>query len=415
MIVETLNIMNLRAIEKGFFRFRPGFNLIVGVNGVGKTTILDALGPGLSAVMRRVNHITVRSSRLSDDDIRIGTDTFEIQCSVRMQGIEHTYRVYRSRQPGVTPSSNTLSQEEREVDRPRRWGFIGTPPSRDYGELPNGRPLAVLFSTKRAVPSKRVPKKGAASGGVAIAFADAFANRELPIGEFVAWMKVQESMRNEYKFAEQVLDACERSVTRFLPGYKNLRIDEDENDLVIDRDTSTIPVRYLSDGERGILALVMDLTRRLAQANPELVDPAAEAEAVVLIDEIELHLHPKWQREIVHNLESAFPRCQFIATTHSPQIIGELSHHRIQVVSKDLVDSPSRSFGVDSNRILEEIMDANSRTHEIDSLLSQISRTIGRRSFARAHDLLNELIGRLGEDGPEVIRLRSLLDFLENG
>ena len=413
MIVETLNIVNLRAIEKAFFRFRPGFNLIVGVNGVGKTTILDALGPGLSAVMRRANQITVRANRFSDDDIRIGTDTLEIQCSVRLEGIEHTYRVYRTRQAMARPDRTALSQDP-EVQRSRRWGFIGPTPSRISGELPNGRPLAVLFSTKRAVPSKRVPKKRLAVGGVATAFADAFANRELPLGEFIAWMRVQESMRSEYKVADQVLAACERSVTRFLPDYKNLRIDQYENDLVIDRNASTIPVRFLSDGERGILALVMDLTRRLAQANPELDDPATDAQAVVLIDEIELHLHPKWQREIARNLESAFPRCQFIASTHSPQIIGEVSHDRIQMVSEGLVDNPSRSFGVDSSRILEEVMEANSRTHEIADLLSQISGMVGRRSFAKANDLLNQLIARLGEDGPEVIRLRTLLDFLED-
>jgi hypothetical protein len=74
---------------------------------------------------------------------------------------------------------------------------------------------------------------------------------------------------------------------------------------------------FLSDGERGMLVLVLDLTRRLAQANPSVADPAGETGAVVLIDEIDLHLHPKWQRQIVNNLRSAFPRCQFIATTHS--------------------------------------------------------------------------------------------------
>ena len=124
----------------------------------------------------------------------------------------------------------------------------------------------------------------------------------------------------------RVLAACEESVRRFLPSYQNLRQEGDGRpQLLIDRNSTTIPVRHLSDGERGSLALVLDLTRRLAQANPGMDDPASEAEAVVLIDEIDLHLHPKWQRQIVRNLTVAFPRCQFIATTHSPQVIGEVA------------------------------------------------------------------------------------------
>ena len=103
--------------------------------------------------------------------------------------------------------------------------------------------------------------------------------------------------------------------------------------------------------------MVLDLARRLAQANPGMEDPAAEAEAVVLIDEIELHLHPAWQRRIVGNLIETFPRCQFIATTHSPQVIGEVGHDHIQIIADGQVYTPAHSFGVDSSRVLEEIME----------------------------------------------------------
>src|SRR5947209_3801718 len=184
-------------------------------------------------------------------------------------------------------------------------------------------------------------------------------------------MRVQESMRDERPAASRVLAACEGAVKRFLPGYSNLRLgDAERRQLCIDRGVTTIPVRRLSDGERGTLALVLDLTRRLAQANPRMADPAAEAEAVVLIDEIDLHLHPKWQRQIVGNLTATFPRFQFIATTHSPQIIGEVEHDRIQIIAQGQVYSPTHSFGVDSSRVLEEVMEAGPRTEAIQELLS---------------------------------------------
>lgn len=182
---------------------------------------------------------------------------------------------------------------------------------------------------------------------------------------------------------------------------------------MINRDGATLPVHLLSDGERGVLSLVLDLTRRLSWANPDLQDPVAESEAVVLIDELELHLHPKWQRQIVHGLQATFPRCQFIATTHSPQIIGELEHDRIHVMTGGEVYSPTHSFGVDSGRVLEEIMDADSRNAEVQGLLSQISNEIGKNRFADARQLIDRLVERVGENDPEVTRLRTLLDFLE--
>ena len=158
--------------------------------------------------------------------------------------------------------------------------------------------------------------------------------------------------------------------------------------------------------------MVLDLTRRLAQANPAMENPAAEAEAVVLIDEIELHLHPEWQRRIVENLIKTFPKCQFIATTHSPQVIGEVEHDRIHIMADGEVYSPAYSFGVDSIRVLEEIMGTDPRTRKVKDLLSEISRTIGDDSYDDVRALLADLAKHLGEDDAEVTRIRTLLDFM---
>ena len=136
---------------------------------------------------------------------------------------------------------------------------------------------------------------------------------------------------------------------------------------------------------------------------------------MVLIDEIDLHLHPKWQRQIARKLTETFPRCQFIATTHSPQVIGEVEHDRIQVITEGGAYSPTHSFGVDSSRVLEEIMDADPRTKEVLDLLARIKDEIDHDAFNRARHSLNQLIGRVGNSDPEVTRVRTLLDFMEDG
>ena len=133
----------------------------------------------------------------------------------------------------------------------------------------------------------------------------------------------------------------------------------------------------------------------------------------MLIDEIDLHLHPKWQRQIVHKLVQAFPRCQFIATTHSPQVIGEVEHDRIQIIADGQVYSPTHSFGVDSSRVLEEVMDAPPRTEEVEDLLTKVSQELGKQRLEQARGLLAQLVDRLGENDPDVTRITTLLDFVE--
>lgn len=414
MRVTRLRLTNLRAIEAAEFSFLPGFNLIVGVNGVGKTSVLEALGVCLSAVVKHSNRLRLSVEAFVVDDIRVSSDALSVECGVQIGGQEHSYLIHKPRETSVPQADKAGMPREQVHDTPEKAMFVGAPPTPVTGLEAGGRPLAVLFSTNRAVPSQRAPGKGVAAGDIAAAFADAFANRELRLGEFAAWMRVQMALRVESAAAGRVLGAFEDTVARFLPGYSNLRIDGgDRPELLVDRGNTTLAVRQLSDGERGILALVLDLTRRLAQANPGMTDPASKAEAVVLIDEIDLHLHPKWQRQIVHNLSAAFPRCQFIATTHSPQVIGEVANDRIQIIADNHVYSPTHSFGVDSSRVLEEIMDAEPRAQEVKNLLSRFSQEVGKQRFENARSLLAELTARLGENDAEVTRASTLLDFVE--
>ncbi len=397
MIVTRLNLANLRAIKASEFRFHPRFNLIVGVNGVGKTSVLDALRVCLSSVVKRANGLPNNAKALLSDDIRIGADVTMLECHVRIGARDHVYLRHRPRQ----------------ADMPKKAQFIGERPSPVSGDEPRGRPLAVFFSTNRAVPSRRTPGKGVAAGGVAAAFAYAFVDRELRLGEFGAWLKVQESMRSERPAADSMLTACEDAVARFLPGYGNLRLGSDDRpQLWIDQGTTAIPVRQLSDGERGILALVLDLTRRLAQANPNFTDPASEAEAVVLIDEIDLHLHPKWQRQIIHNLTTTFPRCQFIATTHSPQVVASVEPDQVHLLAPVGIIHPDRSLGMDSNWILRHLMEADDRPEDAMAAIQSVENLIAKGTFEEAHAAISEA-KKNGLDLPEWSVLEARIARLE--
>ena len=144
--------------------------------------------------------------------------------------------------------------------------------------------------------------------------------------------------------------------------------------MVVGKDGEELNVNQLSDGEKCTLAMVGDLARRMAIANPARDDPLDGA-GVVLIDEVDLHLHPGWQRHVVSGLEETFPNCQFLVSTHSPQIVSHVAPERIWILERSTsgvsATRPSESFGQTSGRILEDVMDVPERPQEIKEAAEQ--------------------------------------------
>ena len=436
MIVTELHLSHLRAIETAEFKFRPGFNLIVGVNGVGKSTVLDALRICMSRALPKATGLRSKPLSFEKVDIRDSFPFLEATMFLDLGGQEFQYSRLEWRELVAKDDPKNIETLRREIldsarlrDRPRNL-LRALVESQGLPDLDNfappesawrrqamslsSSPLCVFFSTNRSVLSARGVATRKSKGGKAAAHADALVARPWNIRELADWMRAQLALSKEMPLAAQHLSALQAAARRFLPDCSGLRPGNGaESTLIVEKAGTPLDLRQLSDGERGVLAMVLDLSRRLSQDNEGSSDPLGEAQAVVLIDEIDLHLHPKWQRQIVRNLTDAFPRCQFIATTHSPQVIGEVEHDRIQIIADGKVYSPTHSYGVDSSRVLEEIMGAGPRTEEINALLSRIAEDVGKQRYDSARNLLTQLIGRLGENDPEVTRIRILLDFME--
>ena len=436
MIVTGLKLAHLRVIETAEFHFQPGFNLIVGVNGVGKSTVLDALRICLSRILPSTTESRAKPISFDKSDIRSGFPFLDADLSLTIGDDELRFTRRQWREEFAADDYENLKRLRREILeserlRDRALNLLREL-ERSHGVYDSDSfvpsearfmiaaraakvaPNCVFFSTNRSVISRTSTAKSRAAGDTSAAYTEALVPRRMYVAQFADWMRVQEALAKERSRSERHLQVLRSAVARFLPAYKNLRSSNEKSPrLIINQGGIELDVGQLSDGERGVLALVLDLARRLSQANLSLNEPLRDGHAVVLIDEIDLHLHPKWQRQIVHKLTKTFRNCQFIATTHSPQVIGEISYACIQIISDGKVCLPTHSLGVDSSRVLEEIMDAEPRTMEVKKLLSDISEAIGKEQFDQARGLVERLTHYLGDEDPEVTRLLTLLDFME--
>jgi len=417
MKIKKLTITNLRAIQQGDFDFLPGMNLLVGVNGVGKSTVLDAIRNTLSQIIPEITASRKQVEVLAVKDITIGKPNLQISCDFVVENTEFNLLIVKHRAPSIPvknigdPRSPTIMIHDLATFTPKLETL-------DLAKLQKRRtqPLAVFYSTRRSYLIEAKPAASSISGGQSVAFAQSLtANRDYNIRLIATWYKAQLQLAEELPVATNHIAALNNAVTSFLPGFTNLHVVDDDDDIpqfFIDKNGVPVSVHQLSDGERGVLSMVLDLAKRLSQANPDLPNPLLGI-GIVLIDELDLHLHTKWQRTIVENLTNTFPNCQFIATTHSPQIIGEVPHDKIIIIDNGTY-KPASSYGVDSGRILEEILDTPARNAHVAQMLGQLYLALDNENVQEAKEKIQSLIRILGADDPEVTRSSTMINFIES-
>jgi predicted ATP-binding protein involved in virulence len=426
MLLNSLTLTNVRAFNHAEFIFQPGMNLIVGINGVGKSTVLDAVRFLLSQALPKVSRMRGKILYFAIGDITVGEPDLNATLNFEIATTEFQYLVHQFREryiPNPEATGEVREQAYEAIDqyilRPHEKTILKSVKE----AFPH--PLAIYFSPRRALASTA---QSTSKTGLAAAFADALDHRELRLTEFADWFLAQKYLAEENApNAENHLNALDVAVKRFIDNCSNLGVERTTHSyrrvdgkvinktqatFLIDKSGVKLDIRQLSDGERGILALVLDLARRLSISNPDIEDPL-QAQAVVLIDELDLHLHPKWQRTIVQKLTTTFPNCQFIATTHSPQIIGEVPPESIILLEQGQPPMrPDQSIGMDTDWILKYLMDAPTRNHETEQKLKRIAELIETEDYDEATDAIDHLRETIGEF-PELVRLQTRIDRLQ--
>jgi predicted ATP-binding protein involved in virulence len=230
---------------------------------------------------------------------------------------------------------------------------------------------------------------------------------------FFEWFKDQEDQEKDSVPGDPALPiGIVRAAISQFTGFTGVRIKRRPvTQMVLSKNGQETPVAQLSDGEKIYLSLVADLARRVGMAVPGSID-ASEATGIVLIDEVELHLHPKWQREIILRLAEVFPKIQFLVTTHSPQVVGESARDRTWLVQNN---QPSQvlfpvelAFGASSDLILEAVMGATDRDGTTKEAIRRLYDQMPQRDWESIRAGINALEQNIPGD-PEITRLRATL------
>lgn len=218
-------------------------------------------------------------------------------------------------------------------------------------------------------------------------------------------------MRQQSDVEHMGLRAFRRAMILFMPEYTNIRIERHPLRMMLDKGEATLNAEQLSDGEKIYLALIGDLCHRLSIANP-VGDPLL-GKGIVLIDEIDLHLHPQWQSEIVRKLVHTFPRIQFIVSTHSPHVINSVPTSSLRLINENgSISEAPYGYGMPSEIVLGDIMNLDYDVpSEIVDLIQAFNEAVDNGNVVLANEAVAELQQRVPRH-PELPRMRKKVERL---
>lgn len=418
MRLNKIEIHNFKCFEDVSFELHPKLNVLMGNNGTGKSSLLEAfrilIGSLYLGYDKYENKIAMPG--ILKEDIRLrnidGNLEPQIPTYVSCEGILS---------PCFMPNNTTSISWKRSMET-----LGGSTTTRDAKELQQASskiqssvrdglretiPLVAYFSTDRYKKERK---------GTAVSFAGSRmrgyfnALDTTTSTKFFLDLYYTETLDQVQNGTESMLLAAVNSAVSTCVNCRSLKYNLKTQELLVEySDNESLPFNLLSDGVRCTLAMVMEIAFRCYLLNPHLgAEAPLRTNGVVLIDEIDLHLHPSWQIHVLNDLRMAFPEIQFMVSTHAPLVVSRLNDCKIyKIANRQVYNFPTQN-GRDANYILKG-MDVDYHTAEeqenLNTYFSLIDQGLGRSS--EACELRKKLEGMLGDDNSELRRADMLLSF----
>lgn len=443
MRLTEARIKNFEGIEEWTLKFQPGFNILKGDNGSGKTSVLDALALGLGVFAGWNNHNN--SPEFTCDNVRL---------EYQRQGDGSTAKKYLlPSEVALTADISAISDVKQTLPWTRYNPFSpderGSPGLLDSDEIVKLakvvtndllRSLPVicyqcvpvdrmdstvdymsdmlffqsdfitqtiqLIKASGAVSRNAVQQEGR-MGGYRNALSK-YSDKHM----LLEWCNLMERVQMQKGREISEYEAVKRAAASFMevmePG-KEYRVfyDNQLSEIVCEeKNGRTLPVNIFRAGYQSLIWMVLDIARRMAQLNAFLLDSIAQTPGVVLIDELDLHLHPKWQWRVIDALRKTFPNVQFIASTHAPILFASANDVWIVHLDGKEPQYAWSRYGLDIGTAVTEYQGAYDLPERVREIAGEVSDAINAENFPEAKKKLEELEREVapkpGENGGSV-------------
>ena len=428
MYVSKIRMRNFRCYTDFTMNFSPGVTVIVAENGKGKTAILDGLAITMAPYLAAFPGIKTRN--FQPNDVRMVMDAPAAQDGLQIRRMKCLLPVVLETE--VKADDGKAYSWKRELKTVKgKTSSVSAKFVSDYGKKvaealnqPGDQeiilPVLGYYGTSRMWNDSTLLKRKK----VDLARSSGYIECLEPSGSyntFAQWFRYATESALEYDriIAEKnlktknpyrvILNAINKAIITCIQsmGWTDLKYSfAAQNLLICHPEMGELPLEAMSDGARSVISMAADIAYRMARLNPDMgEDVTLKTSGVVLIDEVDMHLHPSWQQTVVSDLVKAFPKVQFIVTTHSPQVLTSVPAECIRILhwDNDLVDieEPTFSLGAESSQLLRDIQHVESRPASLP-----IVKTLQRYL---------QLVNEDKWDSEEALALRKILDQWSQG
>jgi len=420
MKIKTLRLQNFRRFDDFELEFDSQLTVLVARNGAGKSSILDGVAISLGQFLTRLPKVSGLSFKETD---------FQVDAEGRKPAF---MRISCLSENGIT-WDRTEKRDQTQKTASQIPAASGIKPLTDYVDgfidafndgQPFELPIFAYYGTGRGVFEVPQRKRGFSKVFTRFDALQGALESRTNFRGFVEYFyalediesrKQKEARSFELEIPELV--AIRRAVATMLPQFSNprgaepagIKLDWKQDD----GSSKTLRVEQLSDGYRTTLAMVMDIAARMAEANPDMPDPLL-TQGVVMIDEVDLHLHPGWQQTILLDLMRTFPNIQFIVSTHSAQVVSSAKPESLRVIDwqgeQPEIIPVHFSEGAEAQQVLLDVLGVGSARVEALDIVQKLKRyqqlvSDNNWDSSEAKKLRNELDKWGSEYEPELTRL----------
>lgn len=424
MFLNSIVLHNFRCFSDLTVNFNHRLTVVVGNNGAGKSTVLEAATIAAGTLTSAMDGLTNYGIKKTDAYNKY----FDLGSNVDVQP---QFPVEITACGNVGPRSITWRRSLNSANG--RGGLASakelTAIAQNYQErMRNGDkelllPIISYYGTGRLWDQHREKKKDTFEKNNRcngyIDSLDGAANDKLMMKWFQK-MTIQQYQRNqdipEFIAVRMAMEQVFSAITGFSNVKAQFNLDTNEIDIIYynhKNEHIRIPMSQLSDGYKCTISLIADIAYRMAILNPQLLDKVlVETEGIVLIDEIDLHLHPSWQKRILKDLMEIFPKVQFVVSTHAPEVINSVKRESIVILENNTaLSAADETYGKDANTILREVMGISTRPEEIRVLFDQFYDLLDQSKWDKAEETLKKLEMEIGNNDAEVNGCRVRLEL----